>query len=133
MKQGKFYSFLIDVFLLLCYINWPNFINRPHLLATLFSKICFFSYDQAFADAMKIEYLKFSNLIFLRTKRAFKRNKKLFQVRAITQRTQFFAILLVSPVAHFFQKLRLFTFSIGMLGQGSSQIFAFNMKRIYAN
>ena len=64
-------NFLMKLFLLEYDINWPNYINRPCLLPKLFSKIYFWFYAQAFDDVIKFEHLKYQNLIFSRTKRAF--------------------------------------------------------------
>ena len=52
------YIFLMNFFLLQCYINWPNFITRLCLLPKLFSKMCFVFDSWAFDDTMTFEYLK---------------------------------------------------------------------------
>ena len=76
--------FLMKLFLLEHYINWANFITSLCLLPKLFSKMYFLIQAQAFDDVMKSENLKFSNLIFSRTKRAFEvKQKTLFLVSQV--------------------------------------------------
>ena len=60
MSRPHFSYFLIKIFLLWCYINWPNFMTRLCLLPKLFRKMSFVFHAQAsaFDDAMIFEYLK---------------------------------------------------------------------------
>ena len=51
-------NFLIKIFLLQYYINWPNFIARLCLLLKLFSKMCFVFHAWAFDDVTTFEDLK---------------------------------------------------------------------------
>ena len=57
-----FYNFVFS--------NWPNFINRLSFLPKLL-RMYFLFYAWTFDDVMKLKYLKFQNLIFSGTKRAF--------------------------------------------------------------
>ena len=66
------YNFLIKIFLLQNYINWPNFITGLYLLTKLFSKMRFVFHVWTFDGFMTFGYLKKQNLIISRTKRAFK-------------------------------------------------------------
>ena len=68
---------LIKGFILLYYINCPNFTTRLSLLPNLFSKMYFVFHAQAFDNVMIFEYLKSQNLIFFQElKQLSKRNKK---------------------------------------------------------
>ena len=51
-------NFLIKIFLLQYYINWPNFITRLCLLPKSFSEICFVFHAWEYDDVMTFEYLK---------------------------------------------------------------------------
>ena len=75
-----FSHFLIKLFLLQCYINWPGFITRLCLLSKLFGKIDLMFGAYIFDDVMASDYLKSQNLIISRTKELLKRNKKHFSL-----------------------------------------------------
>ena len=71
-------NFLIMIFLLQSYINWPYFITKLCLLSKLSSKIRFMFHAQAFDDVMTYKYLKSWNLIVWRTKGAFEVKSETF-------------------------------------------------------
>ena len=77
--RSQFLENLLIIFFLLQYdINWPNFINRLCWHPKLFSKTYFLVCAEPFDDFMKFENLKFWNLIFSRTQRAFEVKWKTF-------------------------------------------------------
>ena len=51
-------NFLINIFLLYYYINWPNFFTRLCLCPKLFSKMSFVVHALVFYEIMTFEYMK---------------------------------------------------------------------------